>query len=52
MISFKRALTNVIGQYWRIEESHYEENGNPKNHIYEDLKVLKKHLEMIENGKN
>jgi len=52
MISFKKALTNVIGQYWRIEETHYQENNKPKNHIFEDLKVLKEHLEIIENGKN
>ena len=51
-ISFEKALTNVIGQYFNIEESHYEETGKPEDHIFLQLKVLRDYLEIIRNGKN
>jgi len=48
---FLSALREVILYLWVDEERDWDLNGKPKNHIFNDLKVLKNHLEQQEKMK-
>jgi len=37
-------LNRLVDMYWQIEKDHWEEAGNPKDHIFNAINNLKNYL--------
>ena len=37
-------INRLVEMYWQMEKDHWEEDGNPENHIFHALNNLKNYL--------
>ena len=47
----RQDLKKLVDMYWRIEYNHWEEDGNPEDHIFHAFNNIKNYLEGVKNGK-
>ena len=38
----KEAIRAILDMHWWDEHKHWQEHGRPKNHIFNDLRILAK----------
>ena len=44
MVRDLKRLNRLVEMYWQIEKDHWEEDGNPEDHIFHAINNLKNYL--------
>ena len=45
MISIEKDLQKIVDMWWKHEFDHWEESGNPEDHIFNSINNIKNWLE-------